>query len=259
MILAIDIGNTNIVLGYMDGKKILGTSRTVTMKEADAAQYEKVFAEKLAESGMRAEDFEGAILSSVVPEIDDSVAQTVLRLTGKRCIRVTPGMRTDMAVKIDEPETLAGDLIVGSVGAMKKYPLPVAVIDMGTATTIVVVDGDGAYRGGAIIPGMKLSLSALTAGTSLLPGMAIGEPAACIATNTVDSMRSGAIYGTAAMLDGMVQRMEEELGEPVNVVATGGLAGCVLPYCRRKIVYDPDLVLHGMAALYEMNKGQEGA
>ena len=166
---------------------------------------------------------------------------------------VGAGLKTGVNIKLDDPGQLAGDLITGAVGALALYKPPLVVVDMGTATTIVAIDSEGSYLGGAIIPGIKLSYSALSSGTSLLPNIAIEAPKKCIGTNTVDSMKSGAVYGTAALVDGMIDRMETELGEPVTVVATGGLAGTVVPYCRRKIEYEPALLLKGLAILYEKN------
>ena len=163
-------------------------------------------------------------------------------------------MKTGMNVRIDDPGTVAGDLIVGGVAAMQFYGTPVIVLDLGTATTATVIDEKGSFRGGAIMPGVKLSYGALAAGTSLLPDISITPPKKCIATNTVDCMRSGAVFGTAAMIDGLIDRMEAELGQPCTVVATGGLASSITPYCRREIVCDDDLLLKGMWVLYEKNR-----
>ena len=176
------------------------------------------------------------------------------RLIGKKPLIVAPGMKTGMNVRIDDPSTMAGDLVVGSVAAIACYGAPLIVIDMGTATTMVLIDNEGSYRGGAIIPGIKLSYGALSSGTSLLPDIAILPPKKVIATNTVDSMRSGAVYGTAAMLDGMIDRMEKEIGYPCTVVATGGLARTVVKNCSRDIIYDADLLLKGLWVLYDRNR-----
>ena len=175
-------------------------------------------------------------------------------LIGKKPLIVAPGMKTGMNVRIDDPSTMAGDLVVGSVAAIACYGAPLIVIDMGTATTMVLIDNEGSYRGGAIIPGIKLSYGALSSGTSLLPDIAILPPKKVIATNTVDSMRSGAVYGTAAMLDGMIDRMEKEIGYPCTVVATGGLARTVVKNCSRDIIYDADLLLKGLWVLYDRNR-----
>ena len=198
-------------------------------------------------------EFEGAILSSVVPQVNRAIRSAVRKLTGLECIIVGAGIKTGVNVKIDDPGTLAGDLITGTVGALSMYKPPIIIVDMGTATTIVAVDKDGAYIGGAIVPGVNLSFEALSQGTSLLPNISIEAPRKCIATNTVDSMKSGAVFGTAAMIDGMIERMEEELGQSATVVATGGLSGGIIPYCKHEIKHEPDLLLKGLAILYHKN------
>ena len=176
------------------------------------------------------------------------------RLTGVKCLVVGPGMKTGLNMRVDDPGTVAGDLVIGSVAAINHYGAPVIVIDLGTATTIVVIDRERCFRGGAILPGVKLSYGALSAGASLLPEISIIPPKKCVATNTVDCMRSGAVFGTAATLDGMIERMEDELGEKCALVATGGLASSIVPYCRREIICDDHLLLKGLWGLWEKNR-----
>lgn len=254
MILAIDVGNTNIVLGCIEGGQIGTILRIRTDAGATEAEYTIKLKQIFDFYGMDAAGFEGAILSCVVPPVTQALCGAVKNLTGLDCMVVGPGMKTGMNIKIDDPGTVAGDLIVGGVAAMHFYGTPVIVLDLGTATTATLIDGHNSFRGGAIIPGVKLSYKALAAGTSLLPDISITPPKKCIATNTVDCMRSGAVFGTAAMLDGIIERMESELGERCTVVATGGLASSITPYCRREIVCDDDLLLKGLWYLYEKNK-----
>lgn len=254
MILAIDVGNTNIVLGYMDGTAVVGRSRIITRRDGDATPYIEDFRRSLHDNHLSCDEIEGAILSSVVPETDTALINAVREVLHCDCMTVRAGMRTDMPICIEQPETLGADIITGCVGALADYGAPLAVVDMGTATTVVVVDKDRNYLGGAIIPGVKLALQALTAGTSLLPDLSIVAPEKCISSLTEDAMRSGAVYGSAAMIDGLIDRMETELGQKMTVVATGGLAGCVVPYCRRAVAYEPELLLKGLAVLYEKNK-----
>ena len=254
MILAIDVGNTNIVLGCIEDGTISSVLRLHTNQHATSFEYTVMLGQLLAFYHVDVKGFEGAILSSVVPPVTEAMKVAVENLTGKSCLVVGPGMKTGMNVRIDDPGTLAGDLVVGSVAAMACYGTPVMVLDMGTATTMVVIDRDGCYRGGAILPGVKLGYAALAAGTSLLPDISITPPKKCIATNTVDSMRSGAVFGTAATVDGMLDRMEEELGYQLKAVATGGLAQAVTPYCKREIVCDNDLLLKGLWVLWEKNR-----
>lgn len=254
MILALDVGNTNIVLGAIEGGEIRNTWRIHTALHDTETEYAVRLKDLLDLYGVDARGFEAAILSSVVPPVTEVLAEAVARVTGLKCMLVAPGIRTGMNVRIDDPGTLAGDLVVGSVGAIAYYGTPVIVLDMGTATTIVVVDGDNCYRGGAILPGVKLSYEALASGTSLLPDISVTPPKKAIATNTVDAMRSGAVFGSAAQIDGMIERFEAELGCECRLVATGGLAQAVTPYCKREIVCDNDLLLKGLWALYERNK-----
>jgi len=254
MILAVDVGNTHIVLGCIEDGKILNIFRIRT----DAKQTDMEYAIKLREvlyiSGIDRANIDGAILSSVVPPLTDALTRAIKLITGEECVVVGPGMKTGLNVCIDDPGTLAGDLVVGSVAAMHYYGTPCIVIDMGTATTVVAIDSKKRYLGGAIVPGVNLSYSALASGTSLLPHISITPPPKAIATNTVDSMRSGAVFGTAAMLDGMINRFEDELGEKCTVVATGGLASSIVKSCEHNIICDDDLLLKGLWYLYNKNK-----
>ncbi len=253
MILTIDVGNTNIVLGCVESGKVLATSRIATNRNDLANDFALKIRQACELDGIDYTGFEGAIMSSVVPQVNMPIKNAVKKLTGLDCLIVGAGLKTGMNIKIDDPATLGADLITGAVGAVAKYAPPLVFADMGTATTIFAIDREGAFRGGAIIPGVKLSYRALSAGASLLPEISIESPKKCISTNTVDCMTSGAVYGAAAMLDGMIERMEEELGEPVTAVATGGIARHIIPYCKRKIEYEPDLILSGLEIIYNKN------
>lgn len=253
MILTIDVGNTNVVLGCVEDGVVVSRSRLATNTSDLPNDYAMKMRQSFAFDSIDYHEFEGAILSSVVPQVNRAIRSAVRKLTGLECIIVGAGIKTGVNVKIDDPGTLAGDLITGTVGALSMYKPPIIIVDMGTATTIVAVDKDGAYIGGAIVPGVNLSFEALSQGTSLLPNISIEAPRKCIATNTVDSMKSGAVFGTAAMIDGMIDRMEEELGQSATVVATGGLSGGIIPYCKHKIKHEPDLLLKGLAILYQKN------
>lgn len=253
MILTIDVGNTNVVMGCVENGDVKSACRLATNLNDLSSDYAMKMRQSFEFDGIDYKNFSGAILSSVVPQLNRAIRTAVKKVTGLDCMVVGAGLKTGVNIKLDDPGQLAGDLITGAVGALALYKPPLVVVDMGTATTIVAIDSEGSYLGGAIIPGIKLSYSALSSGTSLLPNIAIEAPKKCIGTNTVDSMKSGAVYGTAALVDGMIDRMETELGEPVTVVATGGLAGTVVPYCRRRIEYEPALLLKGLAILYEKN------
>ena len=253
MILAIDIGNTNVVIGCIEGETISCIERIHTDTAETAAEYGIKLLQLLNYRGIDRYSFEGAIISSVVPQLTEAFRTAIQTITGIKPLVVGPGMKTGMNVRIDDPGTLAGDLVVGSVAAMQYYGTPVIVLDMGTATTIVLIDRDGSYRGGAIVPGVRLSLKALSSGTSLLPDISLTAPKKCIATNTVDSMRSGAVFGAVAMLDGMIERMEREIGYECKVVATGGLASSIVPMCKKDIICDDNLLLKGLWYLYKKN------
>lgn len=255
MILAIDVGNTNVVLGCVENGKVIGTSRMNTVRNDLPNDYAIKMRQCFELDKIDADKIEGVIMSSVVPPVTEAIKIAVKKLLGLNCLVVGSGIKTGIDIKIDDPATAGPDLITGAVGALDKFEPPIIIVDMGTATTLFAVDQNRAFCGGAIIPGVKLSFSALSSGTSLLPVISVNKaPKKVISTNTVDCMESGAIFGTAAMVDGMVDRMEEELGKPVTVVATGGLAEHIIPYCKRKIEYDADLILHGLEIIYNKNK-----
>ncbi len=254
MILALDVGNTNIVAGCIEDGKILNVFRFKTETGRTDMEYAVKIRQMLEIYSIDEKGFEGAIISSVVPPVTGALCSAVKILTGCHCLVVGPGIKTGLNVRIDDPGTLAGDLLVGSVAAMECYGAPVLVLDMGTATTLVAVDKNRSFIGGAIMPGVRLSMQALSSGTSLLPDISISDPQKCIGTNTADCMRSGLIYGTAAMVDGMIERMKEELGYDCPVVATGGLAPTVTGHCRNEIICDDELLLKGLWIIWNKNR-----
>ncbi len=253
MILAIDVGNTNTVLGCFQGGRLLFTLRIRTDRDKTADEYALLFEGLLAREKTSPADIEGGILASVVPELKTVMAEAMRDLTGKDFLVVGSGIKTGLNIRMDNPAQLGADLVVDAVAALSKYDPPLAIFDMGTATTMSVIDKDGCYIGGLIIPGLRLSVDALSARAAQLPYIHLGAPERLIGTNTVSCMQAGAIYSNAAMLDGLSQRVEEELGQPVTVVATGGLMGTVLPFCKRPIQYDENLMLEGLRILYEKN------
>lgn len=253
MILALDVGNTDIVAGCIENGDILCIERIRTEANATSAEYAIKLTDILSYMGIDTSSFDGAIISSVVPPVTASLKIAVERITGKECMIVGPKTKTGMKVRIDDPSTLGGDLIVGGVAAIEYYGVPAIIIDMGTATSVTVVDSDRAFRGGAFFPGVKLGLSALASGTSLLPDVYVRPPEKCISTNTVDCLQSGAVFGTASMIDGLIDRMEEELGCSCIHIATGGLASSVVDSCRHEIICDNELLLKGLWAIYRKN------
>lgn len=255
MLLAIDIGNSNVVIGCLDSAgKVLSTLRMVTDTKKTEDEYAAGMEAILRHNGIDCTGFEGAIICSVVPPLTEVFRLAVERVAGIRALVVGPGVKTGLNILIDDPSSLGSDLVAAAVAAAAEYPQPVIIIDMGTATTITVVDQDGRFLGGAIAPGVALSVNALSAGTSLLHKVPIEAPKKCICGTTTACMQSGAVYGTAAMLDGMIDRFREELGNEAAVVATGGIASRIVPLCRHKIAYDEHLLLKGMYLIYKKNK-----
>lgn len=254
MLLAIDIGNSNVVIGCLDKEgKAQCLLRMVTDLKKTEDEYAAGIQTLLTHNGVDCAGFEGAIICSVVPPLTEIFHIAVERITGKNAIVVGPGVKTGLQVMIDEPASLGSDLVAAAVAAMHSYPLPVIVIDMGTATTMTVVDEGNKFLGGAIIPGVALSMSALSSGTSLLHKVPMVAPKKCISGSTTSCMQSGAVYGNAALLDGMIDRFEAELGKKASLVATGGIASRIIPHCKRDIVYDEELLLKGLAIIYQKN------
>jgi type III pantothenate kinase len=254
MLLALDVGNSNIVIGCIENGEIVHVFRMVTDINKTEFEYAVEMKNILEFEGIDLGTFDGAIISSVVPPLINVLKSAVKKVTGKTALVVSAGIKTGMNILIDDPATLGSDLVADGVAAMAHYKLPVIVFDMGTATTISVIDQNGSYIGGALFPGVQLSMNALASGTSQLPRVPIEPTEKAICANTIDCMKSGAIYGTAAMIDGMVDRFEEELGTKATVVATGGLSGRIIPYCRHKIHHDENLLLRGLAIIYEKNR-----
>lgn len=258
MILAIDIGNTNIVLGTIDKKtgEILFTARISTDRTYTADQYGVQFKNIIELYNTEIQDIKGCIISSVVPPVLNAVSGGVKRLIGIDSIIVGPGVKTGLNILMDNPAQLGSDLVVNAASAIERFKPPIIIIDMGTATTISVVDSRKNYIGGCIMPGVKVSLDAISKNAAQLPGISLSEPKKTIGKNTIECMRSGVVYGNAAMLDGMIERIEEEIGESGTVVATGGIAGLIMPYCKKKIIYDEDLLLRGLYIIYKKNASQ---
>lgn len=254
MILAIDIGNSNIVIGGVEGENILFEARLRTDSTKTSDEYCVDLLSLLDIYSIRREEIEGSIVASVVPQVLNSVQTAVRKLIGKAPLVVGPGLKTGLNIQIENPAQTGADLVVGSVAALRSHKPPLIVIDMGTATTIMVLNRQGAFVGGAIAPGVKISLDALTDRTALLPGLQLDQPKRVIGRNTIDCMRSGMMIGNACMLDGMIDRMEAELGEKTTVIATGGIARFIVPLCSHEIIYDKDLLLRGLAILYRENR-----
>ena len=254
MLLAIDIGNTNIVIGCIRDDEIQFKARIATDRLRTSDQYGVEIMNMLQAFGVQKSDIDDCIISSVVPPVFNSVRTGVVKVIGKQPMVVGPGLKTGLNIHVDVPGQVGADRIVIAVAALAEYQAPLILMDMGTATTIEVVEPDNVYMGGVIFPGVKISLDALTSRAAQLPGISLDKPGKVIGKNTVDCMRSGMMYGTAAMLDGLVERIEEELGHGCTLVATGGMAQFIIPLCRRKVILEKDLLLKGLNIIYKKNK-----
>ena len=255
MLLAIDIGNSYVVIGCLnENNETVRLFRMVTDLKKTEDEYASGMKTILEYNGVDCADFEGAIICSVVPPLTEIFRCAVEKTIGRRALVVGTGVKTGLNIMIENPGSLGSDIVAASVAAMQDFPLPVIVFDMGTATTITVVDKGNKYIGGAIVPGVVLSMNALSAGTSLLQKVPIEAPKKCINTTTTESMQSGAVYGNAALMDGMIDRFEQELGCKASLVATGGIAAKIVPHCTHEIVYDENLLLRGLGIIYKKNK-----
>ncbi|MBR5497648.1 MAG: type III pantothenate kinase [Clostridia bacterium] len=254
MLLAVDIGNTNISIGLYCEDKLIFVSRLATERLRMPDQYAAELAAIFAMHSINTSEFQGAIISSVVPELTNVVKEAVGFITEQTPLVLGPGVKTGLNIKIDNPAQLGADLVAGAVGAISSYPLPCLVLDMGTATKISVIDEKGNYRGCTISPGVKLSLNALSAGASQLSSIPLDAPPSAIGTNTISSMQAGIVLGTAAMIEGLCKKIEVSLGEkPASIVATGGIAADIIRYCDMDITLDENLILDGLKAIYNKN------
>lgn len=254
MIIAIDIGNTQIVIGGIDEHKTYFIERVSTVRTRTELEYAIDIKNVLDIYHIEKDQIEGGIVCSVVPQITNILKIAAEKILGRKVMVVKPGMDTGLAVRMDFPDQVGSDLIAGAVAGIAYYPVPQIIFDLGTATTVCVLDGEKNYIGGLIYPGLQVSLDALTARASQLQGVGLDRPAHVIGKNTVDSMKSGILNSNAAAMDGIIARIEEEIGARATVIATGGLAGKVVPLCRREIILDEDLLLKGMRIIYERNK-----
>jgi len=253
MILTIDVGNSNIVLGVFENDNIKFIARMSTKQNVTADEIAANLHAVLNVHNTNFDAIHGAIISSVVPQITTALANAVKMITGVSALIVGPGMKTGINIKIDNPAQLGSDLLVDSVAASALYPKPVIVADMGTATTLTVIDANNCILGGAICPGVRTSLNALIEKTAQLPQINLESPKKVIGSNTVDCIRSGVIFGNACMLDGMIDRIEAQLGRECFVVATGGLSEEICKQTKHNIEHNPTLLLQGLYILYKKN------
>lgn len=253
MLLAIDIGNTNITLGAYKDDVLSFTARLATDTRKTGDQYAVDIKEILHLHELDFTLIEDCIISSVVPGVTAAINEAISKLCHIVPLTLGPGVKTGLNIKIDNPAQLGADLVAGAVGAISEYTLPCVVVDMGTATTLSIIDANGFFRGGVIAAGVRLTLKALSENTAQLPSIHIEAPNSVIGSNTVDSMKSGLVFGTAAMLDGLINRIEEELNCEVTIVATGGLSKDIISHCQHNIIYNENLLLDGLKEIYNKN------
>lgn len=254
MILTIDIGNTNIVLGGFDDEKLRFISRISTDTKKTDAEYATKLKSILSLYGVDESEVSGAAISSVVPILTQTMANAIKIVFNVKAVIVGPGIKTGINLLADNPAQVGADLICACVAAAKLYTTPVLIIDMGTATKFMLVDESKSFTGVSIMPGVEISLKALTGGAAQLPQISLVPPKKLLGTNTIDCMRSGIIYGNAAMLDGMIDRIGDEVKSELTIVATGGLSRSIIPYCRHDVILDDDLILKGLLIIYNKNK-----
>ena len=253
MVLTVDIGNTNIVLGGFEDDELKFVARVYTNKEKTDDEYAVLFNSIIRLKGYKPDIINGAIISSVVPPVFQAIKNAVSKLCGCKVLSVSPGTKTGLNIKIDDPAILGADMVSSAVGAIGRYCMPCIIVDLGTATKFSVLDKDANFLGGPIMPGVSISLDALSKRTAQLPHIEFDKIDHVIGTNSIDSMRSGILYGTASMVDGMIERIEAEIGQKATVVMTGGISKAIAPYCKAKMEFDENIVLYGLNSIYKKN------
>jgi type III pantothenate kinase len=253
MLLTVDAGNTNIVFTVFNNDKPVFESRINTDSARMADQYAITIMDILKLRGVSKESITGAIISSVVPPVTAQVKAAVEDLFGLKALLIGPGIKTGLNIKIDDPSSLGGDLACGAAAAKELYKTPCIVIDMGTIIKVMAIDNNGALIGGTLSPGVRLSFEAMAEGTAALPLVGSERTEKVISTNTADCIRSGVLNGIGCMLDGLIERFEKEIGCQCTVVATGGNANTVKPYCKRDFEVNPHLVSQGLRIIYNKN------
>lgn len=253
MLLTIDIGNTNITLGAYYAGNLSFAARLATDQSKTSDQYAVEIKNLLALYELSPEDIEDCIIASVVPSACRSLSNAISKLCHVVPLILGPGVKTGLNIKIDDPSQLGADLVAGAVGAIDAYTLPCVIIDMGTASTISIVDRNATFLGGVIAAGVRLTLKALAENTAQLSSIPIEAPPSVIGANTKECMQAGLVFGTAAMIDGLLERICDQLGETPTIVATGGMSREIITHCKSNIIYNENLLLDGLRAIYEKN------
>ncbi len=253
MILTIDMGNTSIILGGFEGDELRFISRLSTDCSATEDEYSIRILSALSLHGVDKSEITGAIVASVVPNLNAVIKRAIRFIFGKEPLLVGPGIKSGIGIQCDIPSSVGADIIAAAVAAHYIYGSPSLIINMGATTTMTVVNHKGAFIGASIIPGVLMGLNALSEGTAQLPKISLEVPRTVIAKNTADCMRSGVLFGNAGLIDGMIDRITEEFGEELRVYATGELASAIIPLCKHDIAIDEHLVLKGLNLLYKKN------
>ncbi|HAK59048.1 MAG TPA: type III pantothenate kinase [Nitrospiraceae bacterium] len=254
MLLAIDIGNTNVVLGVFDGERLVGNWRVGTKTHITPDEYAMIIKDLFTFSGIEFSQVDGVIISTVVPPLLPVMTEMSQKYFGLDPVMVTHEMKAGIAIRYDNLKEVGADRIVNAAAAYQRYGGPVIIVDFGTATTFCAVTKDGEYIGGAIAPGIKISTEALFQRASKLPRVELARPASVIGTDTIGAMQAGIVYGYAGLVDGLVERMKKELSPDAKVVATGGLAELVSPETKSIQETRPHLTLEGLQLLYTINR-----
>ena len=258
MILTADISNAYITLGCIGSRGVYLISRFATVARKTEDEYAIDFTRMLELNGVPVSEIEGCIVSSVVPPVNFAVTRALEMVTGHKPLVLGPGVKTGLNIRIDDPGQLGANLVAGAVAALDRYPAPMIIFDMGAATTASVINRKGQYIGGFISPGVRVALDAGASGTAQLPRVSLEQPETLIGRNTVSALQSGAIYGTAGMLDGMISRIAEEMGEPeaaLTIIATGGsVEQTITTLCHHPVVFDPQLTLYGLWLIWKKNQ-----
>ena len=254
MLLAVDVGNSNIKLGGFSGDELVFVSDMATDTKATADEYAIKILSAFSLHSVERSEIDGAIISSVVPQINRALCGGIEKLFSVKPLIVGPGVKTGVGIQCDMPSSVGADLICATVAAHFLYGSPSVIVDMGTATKLTAVNEKGAFVGTSIAPGVMLGLNALAGGTAQLPLVSLEAPVSAIGKNTADCMKSGIILGAASMIDGMSERIKDELGGKALIIATGGYSSIILPYCKQNITYDENLVLKGLNLIYNKNK-----
>lgn len=253
MILALSVENTNLVMGCFRDDTLLFTSRMATDRSKTGDEYAISFKSILDIHGISPKEIQGSIIASVVPVLINEIKSALRLMLKKEPMVVGPGVKTGLNIQTDNPATLGSDLVVNAVAAAAEYPCPLIVIDLDTATTLMAVNEKKSFVGSIIAPGPAVSAAALAASCDQLPRISMEAPNEVIGKNTIDCMKSGAIFGTAAMLDGLVSRIEQQMKKSCTVIATGILAETIVPHCTRDMHIDQQLLLKGLKRIYDRN------